>query len=159
MEKITTSSDNCVNLIKHFEGLFLKSYLCPANVWTIGYGTTIYSDGKKVAANQICTEIQAMQFLKNDLKYFEKMVDTYSRDDISQQQFDALVSFCYNLGATNLKNSTLLKVVNQNPNDYPGIQTQWIKWNKANGAVLKGLTRRRSSEFHFYQNGVLKFDF
>ena len=159
MAKITTSSDNCVNLVKHFEGLFLKSYLCPANVWTIGYGTTIYGDGKKVAANQICTEIQAMQFLKHDLKYFEKMVDTYSRDDISQQQFDALVSFCYNLGATNLKNSTLLKVVNQNPNDYSGIQAQWIKWNKANGSVLKGLTRRRNSEFHFYQNGVLKFDF
>lgn len=149
MAKITISSDNCLDLIKHFEGFFLKSYLCPAKVWTIGYGTTIYADGKKVAANQTCTEQQALQFLKQDLSYFEKMVDAYSRDDISQQQFDALVSFCYNLGAKSLKDSTLLKVINKDPKDNTGIKTQWLRWNKAGGAVLKGLTRRRNSEFDF----------
>ncbi|MEI8047626.1 MAG: lysozyme [Bacteroidota bacterium] len=159
MAKITKSSTNCAELIKHFEGLFLKAYLCPANVWTIGYGTTIYPGGTKVKAGDTCTGNQALEYLRNDLAYFELMVDAYTRDDVSQQQFDALVSFCYNLGAKNLKDSTLLKVINTNPLDYPAIQTQWLRWNKAAGKVLAGLTRRRNSEFYYYQNGVLKFDF
>lgn len=159
MAKITRSSTNCAELIKHFEGLFLKAYLCPANVWTIGYGTTIYPDGTKVKAGDTCMENQALQYLRNDLAYFETMVDVYTRDDVSQQQFDALVSFCYNLGAKNLKDSTLLKEVNANPANYPAIQTQWMRWNKANGSALKGLTRRRNTEFHYYQTGILKFDF
>jgi lysozyme len=97
--------------------------------------------------------------LKYDLKHFEKAVDAYTRDDVSQQQFDALVSFAYNLGAKNLKDSTLLKVINTNPKDYDAIQVQWLRWNKANGAALKGLTRRRNSEFYYYKTGILKFDF
>jgi lysozyme len=159
MPKISSTSLNCVSLVKHFEGLFLKSYLCPANVWTIGFGTTIYPEGKKVSAGQTCTEQQAIDFLKHDLIYFEKIVDSYTRDDVSQQQFDALVSFCYNLGPRNLKESTLLKVINQNPNGLENIQTQWLKWNRAGGKVLAGLTRRRNSEFHHYKTGQLKFDF
>ncbi len=159
MAKITKSSPNCAELIKHFEGLFLSAYLCPANVWTIGYGTTIYTGGVKVKAGDNCTEPQAFLFLRNDLAYFETMVDAYTRDDINQQQFDALVSFCYNLGAKNLKDSTLLKVINTNPINYPEIQIQWLKWNKAAGKILKGLTRRRNSEFYYYQNRILKFEF
>lgn len=159
MAKITKSTINCAGLIKHFEGLFLKAYLCPANVWTIGYGTTIYPNGTKVKEGDICSEEQAIDYLCNDLAYFEAMVDAYTRDDVSQQQFDAMVSFCYNLGAKNLKDSTLLKVINTNPANYPEIQTQWLRWNKANGSELKGLTRRRKSEFHYYQSGQPKFDF
>jgi lysozyme len=159
MAKITKSSTNCAELIKHFEGLFLKAYLCPANVWTIGYGTTINPDGAKVKDGDTCTEEEAIEYLRNDLAYFEAMVDAYTRDDVSQQQFDAMVSFCYNLGAKNLKDSTLLKVINTNPANYPAIQIQWLRWNKANGSVLKGLTRRRNTEFYYYQNGILKFDF
>ncbi|HOZ87890.1 MAG TPA: lysozyme [Bacteroidia bacterium] len=159
MAKVTNVSRNCIDLITHFEGLFLNSYLCPANVWTIGYGTTIYPDGKKVSADEACTQLQAMIFFRNDLGYFEKMVDAYTRDDVSQQQFDALVSFAYNLGAKSLKDSTLLKVINSNPLSFELIFTQWLRWNKANGAPLKGLTRRRNSEFHYYKTGELKFDF
>ena len=159
MPKIITSSNNCTDLIKHYEGLFLKAYLCPANVWTIGYGTTIYSTGIKVKQGDVCTNEQALAFLKNDLVYFEKMVDAYTRDDITQQQFDGLVSFCYNLGPKNLKDSTLLKVINANPVNYAGIEEQWLKWNKANGKALLGLTRRRNAEFYYYKNGILKFDF
>jgi len=159
MPKITSVSVNCLNLIKHFEGLFLKSYLCPAQVWTIGYGTTIYPNGARVKSGESCTEPKAADFLKHDLKHFEKAVDAYTRDDVSQQQFDALVSFAYNLGAKNLKDSTLLKVINTNPKDYGAIQVQWLRWNKANGAALKGLTRRRNSEFYYYKTGILKFDF
>ena len=159
MAKITTVSLGCLDLIKHFEGLFLTSYLCPAKVWTIGYGTTVYANGLKVKAGEICTEQQALTFLQNDLSFFEKAVDAYTRDDVSQQQFDALVSFAYNLGAKNLKDSTLLKVINTNPVNYDAIQKQWLRWNKANGIALKGLTRRRNSEFQYYKNGKLKFDF
>jgi len=159
MAKITKSSPDCAQLIKHFEGLFLKAYLCPAHVWTIGYGTTIYTGGTKVKEGDACSEDQALQYLRNDLAYFESMVDAYTRDDVSQQQFDALVSFCYNLGAKNLKDSTLLKVINTDPANYTAIQAQWLRWNKAAGKELTGLTRRRNSEFYYYQNGILKFDF
>jgi lysozyme len=99
------------------------------------------------------------EFLRNDLGYFEKAVDAYTRDGLSQQQFDALVSFAHNLGAKNLKGSTLLKVINLNPVNDDLVQAQWLRWNKANGSPLKGLTRRRNPEFHFYKTGELKFDF
>ncbi len=159
MAKIIQSSNNCAALIKHFEGLFLKAYLCPAKVWTIGYGTTVLPGGAKVKAGDTCTAEQALTYLKSDLIYFEKMVDAYTRDDVSQQQFDGLVSFCYNLGPKNLKDSTLLKVINADPLKYAGIETQWLKWDKANGKSLLGLTRRRKSEFYYYKTGELKFDF
>ena len=159
MAKITQSSTNCAELVKHFEGLVLKAYLCPAKVPTIGYGTTVYPNGTKVKLGDVCTSEQALSYLRNDLIYFEKMVDAYTRDDVSQQQFDALVSFCYNLGAKNLKDSTLLKKINADPNDYANIKLQWLKWDKAGGKSLKGLTLRRNAEFYYYRNGVLKFDF
>jgi len=159
MDKVTKSSTKCIELIKQFEGLYLKAYLCPANVWTIGYGTTIYPDGTKVKEGDTCTTDQAVQYLSNDLRYFETMVDAYTRDDVNQQQFDALVSFSYNLGAKNLKDSTLLKEINANPTNFDAIKIQWLRWNKAAGKELKGLTRRRNSEFYFYQTGNLKFDF
>ena len=159
MAKITNVSAECLDLIKHFEGLYLTSYLCPAKVWTIGYGTTLYPNGLKVLAAQKCSQEQALTFLRNDLSFFEKSVDAYTRDDVSQQQFDAMVSFAYNLGAKNLKDSTLLKVINANPKDYNAIEKQWLRWNKANGTALKGLTRRRTAEFYYYKNGALKFDF
>ncbi len=159
MSKITKVSLSCLDLIRHFEGLFLNSYQCPAKVWTIGYGTTIYPDGSKVKERQSCTQEQAMVYLRHDLSFFENAVDAYTRDDVTQQQFDALVSFAYNLGAKNLKDSTLLKRINNNPQDYDLIEAQWLRWNKAGGAALKGLTRRRSSEFYFYKTGLLKFDF
>ena len=159
MAKITKSSTNCAELIKQFEGLSLNAYYCPAHVMTIGYGTTIYPGGAKVKEGDTCTKDQALQYLRNDLTYFETMVDAYTRDDINQQQFDAMVSFCYNLGAKNLKDSTLLKVINTNPANFVDIQTQWLRWNKAAGQVLQGLTLRRNAEFYYYQNGILKFDF
>lgn len=159
MAKITSSSANCAELIKHYEGLFLKAYLCPAQVWTIGYGTTVYPNGTKVKQGDVCTTEQALAYLRNDLLYFEKMVDAYTRDDVSQQEFDALTSFCYNLGPANLKSSTLLKVINANPADYVAIKVQWLKWNKAAGKVLAGLTRRRNTEYYYYQYGVLNFNF
>ncbi len=159
MSKIIESSPDCAELIKHFEGLFLKAYLCPARVWTIGYGTTLFPDAVKVKEGDSCNAVQALQYLRNDLSYFESMVDAYTRDDVSQQQFDALVSFCYNLGAKNLKDSTLLSLINSDPVNYAAIESQWLRWNKAAGRELLGLTRRRNSEFYYYRTGILKFDF
>ena len=80
---------------------------------------------------------------------FEKYVDSYCRDDINQNQFDALVSFAYNLGPANLKSSTLLKKVNANPEDET-IAAEFMKWVKAGGKTLKGLVRRREAESQLY---------
>jgi len=107
-------------------------------------------NGKKVTLQDPkITQQQAEELLKNSLSTYEKAVDSFCRDDISQSQFDALVSFCYNLGAGNLQKSTLIKKVNVNPNDVT-IADEFMKWNKANGTVLKGLTRRRQAEANLY---------
>lgn len=150
MSKITKSSSKGIELIKSFEGFYAKPYLCPANVATIGYGTTVYPNGVKVKLSDVSiTKETATSYLMDNLTTYEKSVDAFCRDDINQNQFDALVSFCYNLGATNLKSSTLLKKVNANPND-PEIKFEFLKWNRGGGRVLKGLTRRREAEVQLY---------
>lgn len=148
--KIVKSSSAGIELIKSFEGFFSKPYLCPANVPTIGYGATYYEDGHKVSLKDSpIDEQRATQLLMNVLVSYEKAVDSFCRDDITQHQFDALTSFAYNVGTNALKNSTLLKLVNNNPSD-PEIRTQFMRWNKAAGRVLKGLTRRRQAEADLY---------
>lgn len=148
--KITKVSKSGIDLIKSFEGLKLKPYLCSAKVPTIGYGTTIYPNGVKVTLKDLpITEQIAETYLAHDLIYFEKNVDAYTTDAVNQQQFDALVSFAYNCGVGNLKSSTLLKKVNANPND-PTIADEFKKWNKGGGKVLKGLVKRREAEVNLY---------
>lgn len=150
MSKITKSSSKGIELIKSFEGFYAKPYLCPANVATIGYGTIRYPNGTKVTLSDVpITKETATAYLMDNLTTYEKSVDAFCRDDINQNQFDALVSFCYNLGATNLKSSTLLKKVNANPND-PEIKFEFLKWNRGGGRVLKGLTKRREAEAKLY---------
>lgn len=128
----------------------LKPYKCSAGVPTIGYGNTFYENGKKVTLKDAAiTESRAVELLAWSLSRFEQYVDSYCRDDISQNQFDALVSFCYNVGPANLKSSTLLKKVNKDPND-PTIRAEFLRWNKAGGRALKGLTRRRTAEADLY---------
>jgi lysozyme len=148
--KITKIGTKGLDLIKSFEGLKLKPYLCPANVPTVGYGSTFYENDKKVKlTDPSITEQRASELLLDSLKGFERYVDSYCRDDINQNQFDALVSFCYNLGPANLKSSTLLKKANVNPND-PTIAQEFLRWNKAGGKALKGLTKRRQAESDLY---------
>jgi lysozyme len=150
MAKITKIGQKGLDLIKSFEGLYLKPYLCPANVPTIGYGNTFYENGNKVTLKDpIITEARAIELLMSELGMYEQKVDSYCVDTINQNQFDALVSFCYNVGPGNLKSSTLLKKVNANPND-PTIRTEFLKWNKGGGKVLAGLTRRRTAEANLY---------
>ena len=148
--KITKLSQKGLELIKSFEGLSLVPYVCAGGINTIGYGNTYYTNGKKVSLqDQKITIIQAEELIKHSLSTYEKAVDSFCRDDISQSQFDALVSFAYNLGTGNLQKSTLIKKVNANPKDVT-IADEFLKWNKANGTVLKGLTRRRQAEADLY---------
>ena len=148
--KITKIGTKGLDLIKSFEGLKLKPYLCPANVPTVGYGSTFYENDKKVKlTDPSITEQRASELLLDSLKGFERYVDSYCRDDINQNQFDALVSFCYNLGPANLKSSTLLKKANVNPNDET-IRDEFMKWTRSSGKILKGLVARRQAESDLY---------
>jgi lysozyme len=142
----------CLSLIKAFEGVKLTAYKCPANVWTIGYGTIRYKDGTKVKEGDIISSQRANEELLHEV---EKKAEGVNRlvKNVNQQQFDALVSFAYNLGVGALEDSTLLKRVKANPND-PDIRVQFMKWTKARqGGVLKelpGLVRRRKAEADLY---------
>lgn len=148
--KITKLSQKGLELIKQFEGLSLTPYVCDGNINTIGYGNTYYTNGKKVTLqDKPITKQQAEELLKNSLSTYEKAVDSFCRDDISQRNFDALVSLAYNIGVGNLQKSTLIKKVNANPKD-PSIKDEFLKWNKANGRVLAGLTKRRQAEANLY---------
>lgn len=148
--KITKLSQKGLDLIKQFEGLKLKPYLCPANIATVGYGNTYYPDGTKVkVTDPSITKERAEELLKHLVISYEKAVDSFCRDDISQGNFDALVAIAYNIGVGALQKSTLIKKVNKNPKDVT-IADEFMKWNKANGIVLKGLTRRRQAEANLY---------
>jgi lysozyme len=148
--KITKLSQKGVDLIKQFEGLSITPYVCAGGINTIGYGNTYYTNGKRVTLKDPkITQKQAEELLKHSLSTYEKAVDSFCRDDISQSQFDALVSFAYNVGTGALQKSTLIRKVNANPKDVT-IADEFAKWNKANGRVLVGLTRRRQAEAKLY---------
>jgi len=148
-------SNNGIRLIQEFEGLRLTSYLCSAGVPTIGYGATYYHDGSKVKLGQTVTKEQALQMLLDHLKEFEGSVTgLLNGTKVNANQFDALVSFTYNLGAGNLAKSQLLKFVKLNPND-PRIAAEFAKWNRAGGEVSTGLVRRRKKEAQLYYASVV----
>jgi len=152
MSKITEISDACIDLVKSFEGFFSKPYLCPAKVPTIGYGTILYPNGKKVTLQDLpIDEKKAIEFMRFELNQKAKEVDAMTSDSVTQHQFDALVSFAYNCGSGALKGSTLLKRVNANPSD-PTIIDAFLMWTKADGKTLNGLVRRRKAEAKLYFN-------
>lgn len=132
-----------INLIKAHEGLRLEAYRCPAGIYTIGYGHTA-----GVRRGDVIDERRAEQLLAEDLKKFEAVV-TRECPGVNQNQFDALVSFTFNLGETNLRKSTLLKCVKANP-DNVNIRNEFLRWNKSKGEVLPGLIRRRKAEADLY---------
>lgn len=148
--KVTRVDQKGIDLITSFEGLYLTPYLCPANIPTIGYGTTRYYNGVKVSMSDLpITKEKAIEYLMHDLHTFELAVDAMAVDAINQNQFNALVSFAYNLGQNALKGSTLLKKVNANPQD-PTIKDEFEKWVYAAGKKTKGLIRRREAEAKLY---------
>lgn len=138
-----------IDLMHQFEGLKLDAYLCPANVPTIGWGSTFYEDGKKVKLGDKITKERADALFLGIAEDFAKRVRTLLKKELNENQFSALVSFTYNVGVGSLQKSTLLKKVNVNPSD-PTIHNEFIKWNKAGGKVLNGLTRRREAESKLY---------
>lgn len=127
-------------IIKQSEGLRLEAYLCPAGVWTIGYGHT----GKDVVEGMKITRGEAEELLEGDLEKFEKDILKMVKVGLTQNQFDALVSFTYNVGGGALKTSTLLKKLNAG--DYMGAADEFLKWTKAGGKELPGLVKRRRTE-------------
>jgi lysozyme len=137
-------------LIQEFEGLSLVPYLCSAKVATIGYGSTFYPSSKKVTMqDQPISLATAKWMLKETADKFATDVDKLIKSKLTQNQFNALVSFAFNLGVTSLGRSTLLKKVNINANDTT-IAAEFLKWNKAGGKILNGLTKRRAKEAKLY---------
>jgi len=130
---------NGINIIKEFEGLRLQAYKCPADRWTIGYGHTA-----GVSANDVITEAQAISLLCQDVAESERAVNHYVHVPLTQNQFDALVSFVFNLGVGNFRTSTLLKKLNAGDND--GAAQEFGRWIHAGGKALPGLVRRREVE-------------
>jgi lysozyme len=143
------ANERGIKLLHDFEGLKLKAYLCPAKVWTIGYGNTRYEDGRPVKEGDVITKERAEQLFLRILDVFEKGVKSRVKKELNSNQFSALVSFSYNVGLGNFGASTLLKMVNVNPSD-PKIREQFMRWNKANGGIMAGLIRRRKAEADLY---------
>lgn len=136
-------SNTGIDLVKSFEGLCLKAYLCPAKVWTIGYGST----GPHVKAEMVISEAEAEELLREDLARFERGVSNVV-GTCTQGQFDAMTSFAFNVGLGALQKSTLLKM--HKAGTYGAAAQQFLRWNKAGGKVLAGLTRRREAERKLY---------
>ena len=140
-----------INLIKTFEGIRLGAYLCPSGVATIGYGSTYYPDKTKVKmGDKLKDAAEAEALLAITVQPFENNVTALvNGTQITTNQFNALVSFAFNLGTAALAKSTLLKKVKANPND-PSITIEFMKWVNAGGVKLEGLVRRRKAEAELY---------
>lgn len=138
------TSEKGIALIKEFEGCKLTAYQDSVGVWTIGYGWTLPVNGKQIRAGMTIKQETAERLLKTGLVSYESDVSRLVKVSLTQGQFDALVSFTYNLGARSLSTSTLLRKLNAG--DYAGAADEFLRWNKAGGKVLNGLTRRREAE-------------
>lgn len=142
--------DTGYRLIAGFEGLSLVPYLCSAKVPTIGYGNTYYPSGRKVTMqDKAITQPTAWWMFREIADRFAVDVDKLVTSNVTQNQFNAIVSLAYNIGIGGLQKSSLLKKVNANPSD-PTITNSFIIWNKAGGRVLNGLTKRRTIEAKLY---------
>jgi len=141
-----------IKLLKAFEGWRSKAYRDSVGVWTIGYGHTSMAGSPKVTPNMTITKAQGEAILKKDLKKYEKAVNDYVRVQLTQEQFDALVSFCYNVGPGNFKKSSVLRYVNARR--FEDVPSRLMIWNKAGGKVLRGLTRRRAAEGELWSSGT-----
>ncbi len=145
MEIKMITSQSGIDLIKSFESCQLKAYLCPAKVWTIGYGHT-----SGVRPDDKISVMQAERFLKGDLVRVEQDIQKIVRVPLTQGQFDALVSFAFNCGTRALSTSTLLRKLNQK--DYSGAAQEFSRWIYAGGKVLAGLERRRRLEKRMFES-------
>lgn len=153
-------SDECIKMIKHHEGVKATAYRCPARLWTIGVGHVIDPNHARVPfADRLSLELPAgwnrtlsqdeiNDILRKDLARFEMGVHRLCPGEMTQGQFDALVSFSFNVGLGSLQKSTLR--MKHNRGDYEGAAEEFLKWAKAGGKVLKGLLKRREDEKALY---------
>ena len=155
MTNPTKVSDNCIRMIKHHEGVRYQPYQDPIGLWTVGVGHLI-GDGKSLPQewNKTFTSEEVDDILKDDLARFERGVNTLIPiTRLTQNQFDALVSFSFNVGLGNLQASTLRQKLNRG--DYEGAANEFPKWRKAGGRVLNGLVRRRADEKAMFMSDVI----
>ena len=143
------ASIDAYELIKQFEGLRLKAYLCPAGIWTIGYGHT-----SGVSPNSFITIQEADEYLHRDVATIEMQLNKLNLS-LRQCQWDAIVSFVFNVGIGNFKASTLLAKIRINPDDN-SIMDEFLRWVYANGKVMRGLQKRRLTEMKLYFSDKLK---
>lgn len=137
-------SKDGLNLIKEFEGMKLTAYKCPAGIWTIGIGHTSAAGPPEVKPGMTITAQDALAILNNDLNQYEDAVNRLVKVPLTQNQFDALVSFVYNVGVGAFQKSTLLKKLNAG--QYSAVPNELMKWTKGGGKELPGLVRRRRAE-------------
>lgn len=144
------TSDKGLGLIKAFEQFRGKPYLPTVHdVWTIGWGTTVYPTGAHVSQQDpAINEETGTVYLRHDIQGCENDIAAHVKVPLTQNQFDALVSFIYNVGSTAFDNSTLLKLLNNG--QYATAAEQFLRWNRQGGKVLRGLTRRRQAEHDLF---------
>ena len=134
-----------LELIKEFEGFSANAYLCPAKIPTIGYGNTFYEDGRKVKLGEQISKTDALELLEKVVnKDFADKIFPSIKVPVTQNQFDAMCSLAYNIGTGSFLKSTLLKKVNAG--DFAGAGEEFLRWNKAGGKEVLGLTKRRERE-------------
>ncbi|WP_373077303.1 lysozyme [Fusobacterium varium] len=139
-------SEKGIEFIIKEEGEVLTSYLCPAKVWTIGVGHT----GSDVKSNMVITKEKSRELLKSDLSRFEKIVNTYIKEELKQCEFDALTSLSFNIGVGNFSKSTLVRKINAKA-PIVEIEKEFRKWVYAGGKILPGLKARREREIKLYK--------
>jgi len=168
MPKVSTISSSCLKLIEQFEcsgnvdsPKWLNAYQDTGGIWTIGIGTIRYFGGQKVQKGDSISVDKAWELLRFDLNGAILDIDALTVDDITQNQFDALVSFGYNVGTnqTGYKGSTLRRKINNNPFDYCAIIPQFLRWKYDDGKAYDGLLRRRQAEAWLYWKGELRYNF
>lgn len=157
-------SDNGLNLIKQFEGFRARAYRDSVGILTIGFGTITYPDGTKVKENDVCSELEAQEWLLNYMANAINWLNNVAfNTPLNQNQFDALCSFIYNLGAGALSTSTLLRKAKIDPDDEtiykydkdnPVGSCEFTKWCRGNGKIIKGLILRRMREADVYSGKI-----
>lgn len=146
------TSPTGIDLIKESEGFRSEAYLCPAGVWTIGFGTIRHANGERVEKGETTTEEEATADLAYDVGDAERVIKRNVIKPLNQNQFDALVSFVYNVGAANFIGSTLIRLLNQG--NYAWAAEQFDRWTYANKVKLPGLVTRRAAERALFLKGV-----
>lgn len=149
MTEIKQMDDHGIDFLINEEGLILHPYKDSVGIPTIGVGCTYYENGQRVTmADPTITKERAIQLFRNLLKNYERTVWSITRDDITQNMFNALTSLCFNIGVAAFKGSTVVRLVNVNPKD-PGISKAFEMWRNAGGKPILLARRKREAKLYF----------